>query len=49
MPSKIFAVVNASGRQAASVARVAAAAVGYQVRAHVNSKDNPVAHDDVDE
>jgi hypothetical protein len=48
MPSKIFAVVNASGCQAASVARMAAA-VGYQVRAHVNLKDNPVARDDLDE
>jgi nucleoside-diphosphate-sugar epimerase len=42
MPSQVLVVVNATGRQAASAARVAAA-VGYDVRAHVNSKDNLVA------
>ena len=44
MPPKILALVNSTGRQAASVARVAAA-VGYQVRAQVNSKDGPVARE----
>lgn len=34
MPDKILALVNTTGRQAASVARVAAA-VGYHVRAQV--------------
>ncbi|MCJ1271955.1 hypothetical protein MMC22_011860 [Lobaria immixta] len=49
MPNKIIAIVNSSGRQAASVARVAAA-VGDHVRAHVNSKDGVVAQelDDLD-
>ena len=49
MPNKTIVIVNASGRQAASVARVAAA-VGDQVRAHVNSKDGVVAQelDDLD-
>lgn len=49
MPNKIIVIVNASGRQAASVARVAAA-VGDHVRAHVNSKDGAVAQelDDLD-
>lgn len=41
---KILVVVNATGRQGASVAR-AAAAIGYQVRAHVNSMDNLVAQE----
>lgn len=44
MPTRIIALVNTAGRQAASVARVAAA-VGYQVRAQVNSKDGPVARE----
>ena len=44
MPNKILVLVNSTGRQAASVARVAAA-VGYQVRAQVNSKDGPVARE----
>lgn len=44
MPAKILAIVNATGRQAASVARVAAA-VGDHVRAHVNSKDGVVAQE----
>ena len=44
MPNKVIAVINATGRQAASVARVAAA-VGYQVRAHINSSDGPVAQE----
>lgn len=44
MPPKIIAIVNATGRQAASVARVAAA-VGDHVRAHVNSKDGLVAQE----
>lgn len=44
MPTKIIAIVNSSGRQAASVARVAAA-VGDHVRAHVNSKDGVVAQE----
>lgn len=44
MPGKTLALVNSTGRQAASVARVAAA-VGYQVRAHVNSTDGSVARE----
>ena len=44
MPPKIIAIVNATGRQAASVARVAAA-VGDHVRAHVSSKDGLVAQE----
>ena len=44
MPTRIVALVNTAGRQAASVARVAAA-VGYHVRAQVNSKDGPVARE----
>lgn len=44
MPPKVIAIVNATGRQAASVARVAAA-VGDHVRAHVNSKAGLVAHE----
>lgn len=42
MPSKSLALVNTTGRQAASVARVAAA-LGYDVRAHVHQKSHPVA------
>lgn len=42
MPGNTLALVNSTGRQAASVARVAAA-VGYEVRAQVNSTDGPVA------
>ena len=37
MTNKIIAVVNTTGRQGASVARVAAA-VGYGVRAHITTK-----------
>lgn len=44
MPDKILALVNTTGRQAASVARVAAA-VGYQVRAQVFVQDGPVAQE----
>ena len=44
MPNKTVVVVNTTGRQGASVARVAAA-VGYDVRAHVNTKDGPVAQE----
>ena len=44
MPNKTIAIVNTTGRQAASVARVAAA-VGYHVRAHVNSTEGPVAQE----
>ena len=44
MPNKTIAIVNTTGRQAASVARVAAA-VGYHVRAHVNSREGPVAQE----
>ena len=44
MPNKTIAIVNTTGRQAASVARVAAA-IGYHVRAHVNSKEGPVAQE----
>ncbi len=44
MPQKVLVTVNATGRQAASVCRVASA-VGYEVRAHVSQsqKDHPVA------
>ena len=42
MPSKTLAVVNTTGRQAASVVRVASA-LGYHVRAHVHQKSHPVA------
>ena len=42
MPNKILALVNATGRQAASVARVASA-LGYNVRAHVHEESHPVA------
>lgn len=44
MPNKTLALVNATGRQAASVARVAAA-VGYNVRAHVMDKTYNVAQE----
>ena len=44
MPGKTLALINSTGRQAASVARVAAA-VGYEVRAHVNSTDGSVAQE----
>ena len=44
MPSNILAIVNATGRQAASVARVGAA-VGYQIRAHVSKRSLPVAQE----
>ena len=42
MPKKTLALVNATGRQAASLARVASA-LGYQVRAHVHQASHPVA------
>ena len=42
MPNRTLAVVNTTGRQAASVARVASA-LGYYVRAHVHQKSHPVA------
>lgn len=42
MPGKKVATVNATGRQAASFVRVAAA-VGWQVKAHVRDGDHPVA------
>ena len=44
MPGKTLALVNSTGRQAASVARVAAA-VGYQVRAQIFIQDGPVAQE----
>ena len=44
MPNKVLVIVNATGRQAASVCRVAAA-IGYEVRAHVSQKDHPVARE----
>lgn len=44
MPPKILAIVNSTGRQAASVARVAAA-VGDHVRAHVNKREGVVAQE----
>ena len=44
MPNKTLALVNTTGRQAASVARVAAA-LGYHVRAHVHQKTHPVAQE----
>ena len=44
VPSKTIAVVNATGRQSASVTRVAAA-IGYHVRAHVTSTDGLVAEE----
>ncbi|KAG8529843.1 uncharacterized protein KY384_005324 [Bacidia gigantensis] len=42
MPTKTLVLVNTTGRQAASVARVASA-LGYHVRAHVYQKSHPVA------
>ena len=42
MQSKTLVLVNATGRQAASVARVASA-LGYHVQAHVHQKSHPVA------
>lgn len=52
MPHATLVLVNSTGRQAASLARVAAA-VGYSVRAHVHSREGHsgiVAHelDDLD-
>lgn len=44
MPYQILALVNTTGRQAASVARVAAA-VGYHVRAQVFVQEGPVAQE----
>lgn len=44
MPNNILAIVNATGRQAASVARVGAA-VGYQIRAHVSKRSLVVAQE----
>ena len=44
MTSKVLVTVNATGRQAASVCRVAAA-IGYEVRAHVSQVDHPVARE----
>ena len=38
MPDRTLVLVNSTGRQAASLARVAAA-VGYSVRAHVHSRE----------
>lgn len=44
MPNNILAIVNATGRQAASLVRVGAA-VGYEIRAHVNKRSLPVAQE----
>lgn len=44
MPGKTVATVNATGRQAASFARVASA-VGWHVKAHVADGDHPVAQE----
>ena len=44
MPNIVLVAVNATGRQAASVCRVAAA-IGYTVRAHVGQKTHPVAQE----
>jgi len=44
MPNNILAIVNATGRQAASLVRVGAA-VGYEIRAHVNNSSLPVAQE----
>ena len=44
MTPKTIAIVNSSGRQAASLARVASA-VGYHVRAQLRSKDGLVARE----
>lgn len=42
MPARFVATVNASGRQAASFVRVAAA-VGWHVKAHVTDGSHPVS------
>lgn len=44
MPNNILAIVNATGRQAASLVRVGAA-VGYEIRAHVTKRSLPVAQE----
>jgi len=44
MPNNILAIVNATGRQAASLVRVGAA-VGFEIRAHVNKRSLPVAQE----
>lgn len=44
MTDKILVIVNATGRQAASLVRVASA-VGYQVRAHVSQETPPVSQE----
>ena len=44
MPPRRVATVNATGRQAASFTRVAAA-VGWKVKAHVTDTDHPVAEE----
>lgn len=44
MPTQVLVTVNATGRQAASVCRVASA-VGYEVRAHVSQRSHPVAQE----
>lgn len=44
MPAEILVLVNTTGRQAASVARVAAA-LAYHVRAHVHQSTHPVARE----
>ena len=44
MPSKTIALVNTTGRQAASVARVADA-LGYSVRAQLKSREGTVAQE----
>lgn len=43
MPNKVLAIVNATGRQAASVARVASA-VGYMLPSHHLLTHHPVRH-----
>ncbi len=44
MPPKTIVIVNSTGRQAASLARVASA-VGYRVRAQLRAKDGLVAQE----
>ena len=44
MPKGTLALVNATGRQAASLARVASA-LGFTVRAHVHQASHPVARE----
>ncbi|KAL9099220.1 MAG: hypothetical protein Q9163_005248 [Psora crenata] len=44
MPNQTLTLVNSTGRQSASVARVAAA-LGYHVRAHVHCDRHPVAQE----